>query len=94
MFFVDKQYVSDFFKMTIRDNAIPLVGTDMAKELDIFPGTKIISEARAVKMAQESDNLSLYTTSENSIGWIAKHLSFSDLPEKIDLLKTNISFVN
>lgn len=92
MFFVDKPYVSDFFKMTIRDNAIPVVGTDMAKELDLFPGTKIISEAEAVKMAQESDNLSLYTTSENSIGWIAKHLSFSDLPEKIDLFKNKYKF--
>ena len=92
MFFVDKQYVSDFFKMTIRDNAIPVVDTDMAKELDLFPETKIISAAQAVKMAQESDNLSLYTTSENSIGWIAKHLSISDLPEKIDLFKNKYKF--
>ncbi len=92
MFFVDKPYVSDFFKMTIRDNAITVVDTDMAKELDLFPETKIISAAQAVKMAQESDNLSLYTTSENSIGWIAKHLSISDLPEKIDLFKNKYKF--
>ena len=92
MFFVDKPYVSDFFKMTVRDNDIPVVGTDIAKELDLYQGTKIISQAEAVKMAQESDNLSLYTTSENSIGWIAKHLSFSDYPEKIDLFKNKYKF--
>lgn len=49
LFFVDKLYVSDFFKMTVRDNAIPVVGTDIAKKLDLYPGTKIISEAEAVK---------------------------------------------
>jgi len=92
LFFVDKQYVSDFFKKTVRDNAIPVVGTEIAKELDLYQGTIIISEAEAVKIAQESDNLSLYTTSENSIGWIAKHLSFSDFPEKIDLFKNKIKF--
>ena len=92
MFFVDKPYVSDFFKKTVRDNAIPVVGTEIAKELDLYQGTIIVSEAEAVKMAQESDNLSLYTTSENSIGWIAKHLSFSDVPEKIDLFKNKYKF--
>jgi hypothetical protein len=78
--------------MTVRDNDIPVVGTDIAKELDLYQGTIIVSEAEAVKMAQESDNLSLYTTSENSIGWIAKHLSFSDYPEKIDLFKNKHKF--
>ena len=92
MFFVDKPYVSDFFKMTVRDNDIPVVGTDIAKELDLYQGTIIVSEAEAVKIAQESDNLSLYTTSENSLGWIAKHLSFSDYPEKIDLFKNKYKF--
>ncbi len=92
MFFVDKPYVSDFFKKTVRDNAIPVVGTEIAKELDLYHGTKIISEAEAVKIARESDNLSLYTTSENSLGWIAENLSFSDYPEKIDLFKNKYKF--
>ena len=92
LFFVDKPYISDFFKKTVRDNAIPIVGTEIAKELDLYQGTIIISEAEAVKIAQESDNLSLYTTSENSIGWIAKYLPFSDFPEKIDLFKNKHKF--
>jgi len=92
MFFVDKPYVSEFFKMTVRDNAIPVVGTDIAKELGLYSGTKIISEDRAVEMAQESDNLIIYTTSENSIGWISKNLAFSNLPGKIELFKDKLKF--
>ncbi len=92
MFFVDKPYVSDFFKMTVRDNAIPVVGTDIAKELDLYSGTKVISEERAIEMAQESDNFIMYTTSENSIGWISNHLAFSNLPGKIELFKDKLKF--
>jgi len=92
MFFVDKPYVSDFFKVTVRDNAIPVVGTDIAKELDLYSGTKVISEDRAIEMAQESNNLIIYTTSENSIGWISNHLAFSNLPGKIELFKDKLKF--
>jgi len=92
MFFVDKPYVSEFFKMTVRDNAIPVVGTDIAKKLGLYGGTKVISEDRAIEMARESDNSAIYTTSENSIGWISKHLAFSNLPEKIELFKDKLKF--
>jgi len=92
MFFVDKPYVSEFLKMTVRDNAIPVVGTDIAKKLGLYSGTKIISEDRAIEMARESDNPTIYTTSENSIGWISKHLAFSNLPEKIELFKDKLKF--
>ena len=92
MFFVDKPYVSEIFKMTVRDNAIPVVGTDIAKELDLYIGTKIISEDRAIEMVRELDNPTIYTTSENSIGWISKHLAFSNLPGKIELFKDKLKF--
>ena len=67
MFFIDKPYVSDFFKMTIKDNAIPIVGTDIANEFDLYNGTNIISESTAIEMARKSNTLGIYTTSENSI---------------------------
>ena len=92
MFFVDKPYVSEFFKMTVRDNAIPVVGTEIAKKSGLYSGTNIISEERAVEMVRESGNLPIYTTSENSIGWISKHLAFSDLPGKIELFKDKLKF--
>jgi hypothetical protein len=92
MFFVDKPYVSDFFKMTVRDNAIPVVGTDIAKEFDLYSGTKKISEDEAIKTAQSNKNPAIYTTSENSIGWISRHLTFCDLPKKIELFKDKAKF--
>jgi len=92
MFFVDEPYVSKFFKKTVRDNAIPVVGTEIAKTLNIYPGTKLISEKEAVEIARTVDIPAIYTTSENAIGWIAKHLAFSALPGKIDLFKDKLKF--
>ena len=92
MFFVDKPYVSEFFKMTVRDNAIPVVGTNIAKHLGLYSGTKVISENRAIEMARELGNPTIYITSENSIGWISKHLAFSNLPAKIELFKDKLKF--
>ncbi len=92
MFFVDEPYISDFLKTTVRDNAIPVVGTEISKKLGLYGETKIISENDAIKMAQESENLTIYTTSENSIGWISKNLAFSDLPGKIELFKDKLKF--
>jgi hypothetical protein len=92
MFFVDEPYISEFFKRTIRDNNIPVVGTDMAKKLDLYNGTNVISEDRAVEMVRDLDDSLIYTTSENSIGWISKHLAFSNFPEKIGLFKDKLKF--
>ncbi len=92
MFFIDKPYISDFFKMTVRDNAIPVVDTTIARNLALFEGTTLISEDRAIEMARELENPLIYTTSENSIGWIATNLSFTGLPEKIKLFKDKLKF--
>jgi len=92
MFFADKPYISDFFKQTVRDNHVPVVGTEIAEKLGLYSGTNIISEKAAIEMAHTSDDLRIYTTSENAIGWISKHLAFSDLPEKIALFKNKVKF--
>lgn len=92
MFFVEKPYISDFFKRTVRDHEIPVVGTRTAKQLGLYSGTQIISEEEAIAMVRSHAELTLYTTSENAIGWIVKHLSFSDLPAKIELFKDKLQF--
>ncbi len=92
MFFVDKPYISDFFRKTVRDNAIPVVSTDIAKKLGLCIGTKVVSEEKVIEMVRELDFPAIYTTSENSIGWISKHLAFSNLPEKIELFKDKLKF--
>ena len=92
MFFADEPYVSEFFKKTVKDNAIPVVSTEAAKALGLYPGTKLISEDEAIEIARTADIPAIYTISENSIAWISKHLAFSDLPGKIALFKDKLKF--
>lgn len=92
MFFVDKPYISDFFKATVRDNNIPVVATEIAQKSDLYSGTLFISEERAIEIAKTSDDLRVYTTSENAIGWLSKNLSFTGLPGKIELFKDKLKF--
>jgi len=92
MIFVDKPFVSDFFKKTIADNEYPVVLTDMAKALGFGDSRNGIDEASAVKEILGSNNLRLYSTSENAIGWIAEHLSATRLPGDIELFKDKARF--
>jgi hypothetical protein len=94
MFFADRPYISDFFKKTVRDNNIPVVGTDIALSSGLYEGTKIITEEEAVVIAREAHDIAVYTVSENTIGWISEHLSFTGLPEKIGLFKDKLKSVN
>jgi len=92
MFFFDKPYISDFIKRTVRDHGIPVVETPVLKEFEFYKGTIIISEKEAVKIAKRDKFLSVYTTSENAIGWIGEHFAFSKLPGKIELFKDKLKF--
>ena len=92
MFFIDKPYLSDFFKKTVRDHAIPVVDTAASREMGLLPGTLLMSEAEAIERAQSPDAPPIYTTSENALGWIATHLSSGDLPEKVELFKDKAKF--
>ena len=92
MIIVDKPFVSDFLKKTIEENSFPVVRTDIAVNLGFSKGSNIITEENAIENAMSSENMMIYTNSENSIGWIAKHLSSTELPDKIDLFKNKIKF--
>ncbi len=92
MFFVDKPYVSDFLKKTLVDNKIPVVNTKITKDLNLYAGTNLISENEAIEIIKKSKYPIVYTTSENSIGWISKYLSFCDLPKKIEIFKDKVKF--
>ncbi|SDZ97859.1 ATP-grasp domain-containing protein [Desulfuromusa kysingii] len=92
MFLVDKPYISDFFKQTMMDSGIPVVATELSRQMDLYAGTNLISESRAIEMVQQNQSLPIYTTSENAISWITENLSFSDLPDKIALFKDKLKF--
>jgi len=92
LFFVDKPFVSDLFKKTVLDNAIPVVDTEISRSLGLYPGTKIITETEAIRAVKGSGEEMIYTTSENALGWIIKNLAFSDLVKKIELFKNKVAF--
>ncbi len=92
MIFVDRPYVSDFFKETIKKNNFPVVQTETAKDLGFRDDYKLFSEEEAVKVAGNGNSLLIYTNSENSIGWMAEHLDYTGLPEKVNLFKDKVQF--
>jgi len=92
MFIVDKPYVSDFLKDTIKRNQFPVIKTENVEEFGFKNGQNIIDEDRAIDILRSSDNIQLYTNSENALGWITKNLSFSDIPNKIGLFKNKANF--
>jgi len=92
LFFLDKPFVSDFFKETVRDHAIPVVDTEISRTLGLYPGTKIISETEAIDIILEPGEQMIYTTSENALGWIINNLPFSNIVEKIEIFKNKVAF--
>ncbi len=89
---LDKPFVSDFVKETIRANALPVVKTDMAEKCGFSSEPYLLDEKTAIQQAASANDLMIYTTSENAIGWIAQHLAFTGLPEKIDQFKNKAKF--
>ena len=92
MILLDKPFVSEFVKNTIRDNALPVVRTGMAEACGFSAEPYLLDEETAIQLAASTDDLMIYTTSENAIGWIARNLAFTGLPDKIDQFKNKAKF--
>lgn len=92
VFILDHPFVSDILKKTVFDNQIPVVGTQAAQELGLLKGTAILSEEQAVELARENRDLTVYSNSENAIGWISENLSFGPLPGMIEHFKDKLKF--
>jgi hypothetical protein len=89
---IDKPFVSEFLKKTIEENNLPVVMTDAARQFNLANGPHLLEEIQAVQNARIDTDLTIYTTSENAIDWIARNLAFTGLPEKIDLFKNKAKF--
>ena len=92
MILCDRPYVSEFLKKTARTHHIPIIKTPEALALGITEGPHLLEEGEAIERLKADDFPQLYATSENSLGWIARNLAFSDLPEKINLFKNKVKF--
>ena len=92
MFIIDLPYVSDLLRQTLLSNQFPVLKTPDAVMLLPKEGIHFISEKEAIEKYKTGEIPTIYTSSENSIGWIAKNLSFSELPEKVELFKNKLKF--
>jgi hypothetical protein len=92
MIILDEPYVSDFLQQTIRDYELPIVLTDTARALGFGDEAYCWDAATAVAHNRTLPHPTIYTNSENAIGWIARHLSFTELPAQIALFKDKVKF--
>lgn len=92
MIIIDKPYASDFLIKTIKENNFQIISTVNAREMIVDNSLNWISEEEAINKLKEDPSTKIYTNSENSIAWIEKNLSFSELPRQIQTFKNKIKF--
>jgi carbamoylphosphate synthase large subunit len=90
MILLEKPYVSDFLKQTLKDLQIPIVKTKAAENILSSTGYNFISEADAIRIIQSEPETILYTNSENALHWVEKNLPGSELSRRIDLFKNKV----
>lgn len=92
MLIIDKPYVSELLRNTLLKNKFPVLKTPDVTSLLPDQGINFIAEMEAIEKYRSGEIETIYTSSENSIGWIAENLGFSELPEKIDVFKNKSKF--
>lgn len=92
MIIIDKPYISDFFKESLKKHHLPVLKTQLAEEMLGEGNFNYMEPAEVIKEASENNHFSIYTSSENSIHWVSEHLAFTSLPENINLFKDKVRF--
>ena len=92
MFLLDKPYVSDFLKKTLRDEGIPVVHTQAASRFGLYDGTNLVDEKNAAEIIRKDEQPRLYMTSENAIQWAALNLDPEGIPAAIRMFKNKAEF--
>lgn len=93
MIILDKPYVSDLLKNTLAKNRYSVLQNETIKSYFNFDAKDLfISSEQAAIEYNAKIHPKIYTNSENAIGWISKHLTNTELPEKINLFKNKVKF--
>ena len=92
MFILEEPYVSDLLVTTVGELGLPVLRTPIAERR--LPGSlaALLCDDAAFAAAARRPGARVYANSENAIGWIAAHLSGSDLPRRIELFKDKVAF--
>ncbi len=92
MFILEEPFVSDLLVATIGELRLPVLRTPIAQRRLPAQHAGLLCDDVAFSIAACRPGAQVYSNSENAIGWIAEHLSESDLPRKIELFKDKIAF--
>lgn len=92
MFILEEPYVSDLLVATVGELGLPVLRTPTAERRLPAELAPLLRDDAAFAAAARRPRARLYSNSENAIGWIAAHLSGSDLPRRIELFKDKLAF--
>jgi len=92
MVILDFPYVSEYLQDCLVKADIPVIHTPVIEKLGLREDVKLISENQAIEAFKDNPENSLYSNSENAINWIGHNLSFTNIPDKIDLCKDKVKF--
>lgn len=92
MIIIDKPYVSDFLAKTLEEFSFPVLKNETARELLPNRNIHFIDPEKAIRQINQEKYPLIYTSSENSIGWVLQNLPDSILPEKIEVFKNKARF--
>ena len=89
MILLDKPLISDFVKQSIRDGHFQALDTGNVIE----PGEiRLLHDEDVIDNMRNNPAVNLHTTSENALKWIYDNLTFTGLPEKINMFKDKFAF--
>lgn len=91
MIILDKPYVSDYLLKTIIRNSIPVLKNEFTEKIDLIKNL-LIDEESFKDLVMKKPKSKIYSPSENAIGWISKQLSFTHLPQQIEVFKNKFNF--
>ncbi|MGB9928118.1 MAG: ATP-grasp domain-containing protein [Methanosarcina sp.] len=92
MIILDYPYASEFLKNTAEELQIPILKNEFTAEFKTEKSFRFLEEPHFIAYIEQKGVYTLYSSSENSIGWILENLGFTGLPEKIELFKNKIKF--
>ncbi len=95
MILLDRPYVSDYLLDFVNSGRTTTVTTEASLEMGLKLGPHVLDEPKAatlLRAALSRDRLKLYTNSENALGWVARNLAGTGLPEMMDGFKDKALF--
>jgi hypothetical protein len=92
MIILDPPYVSEFLINTILENQYPVLRNSLSESIFSSDLVPLLDDKEALTYLLQNKPFRLYTPSEHSINWIVNHLSYTDIPDKINTFKDKVRF--